>query len=309
MIHAQGLHEIPGYEEWSEIRKLEKGWSHDEKYYIKASDGKELLLRISSAEYLERKRHEFDVLTRLSGSVPYISHPVSLGTCLDHTKAYLLLTWVPGDDAETRVGALSIPEQYNLGLESGKILKAIHSIPAPESQESWSERFNRKIDRNIKNYLGCGVTFPYADQVIGYIQEHRHLLEGRAQSLQHGDYHTGNLILTPDRHIGVIDFNRCDYGDPWEEFNRITFSVEVSPSFAAGQIDGYFNDNPPDVFFRLMALYIWSNAIASLPWAIPYGEKEVAVMLNLINQALETYDYFRTIRPKWYTLLEKEKAK
>ena len=44
----------------------------------------------------------------------------------------------------------------------------------------------------------------------------------------------------------VIDFDRDDYGDPWEEFNRLVWSIQVSYEFATGIVDGYFNKKIPD---------------------------------------------------------------
>ena len=42
--------------------------------------------------------------------------------------------------------------------------------------------------------------------------------------------------------LGLIDFSRMDYGDPWEEFMRVTtFSKSISSPFAIGQINGYFD--------------------------------------------------------------------
>lgn len=49
-----------------------------------------------------------------------------------------------------------------------------------------------------------------------------------------------------------------------------------------------------------MALYIASNALSSVPWAIPFGEKEVGTMLNNIDEMLKYYDYFNTFIPNWY---------
>ena len=34
----------------------------------------------------------------------------------------------------------------------------------------------------------------------------------------------------------IIDWNRDDFGDPREEFNRITFTAHISPHFATGQL-------------------------------------------------------------------------
>jgi len=33
-----------------------------------------------------------------------------------------------------------------------------------------------------------------------------------------------------------FDFNRLDYGDPWEEFNRIVWCAGISKQFASGRI-------------------------------------------------------------------------
>jgi|GEM_PF-4231484 len=59
------------------------------------------------------------------------------------------------------------------------------------------------------------------------------------------------------------DFDRYDFGDPWEEFNRIVWSAAASPHFATGQLRGYFSDKPPQEFFKLLAFYIASNTISS----------------------------------------------
>jgi aminoglycoside phosphotransferase (APT) family kinase protein len=47
------------------------------------------------------------------------------------------------------------------------------------------------------------------------------ILKNRPQYYQHGDYHPGDMIIAPDGSLFVIDWNRDDFGDPWEEFNRI----------------------------------------------------------------------------------------
>ncbi|MDF2593573.1 MAG: aph, partial [Clostridia bacterium] len=133
-----------------------------------------------------------------------------------------------------------------------------------------------------------------------YIEHNRSLLLNRPQSFQHGDYHVGNMIITPVGELGIIDFNRFDYGDPWEEFNRITWCVSISPAFASGYINGYFDDAVPDMFFRLMALYIAGNQLSSIPWAIPFGQEEVNTMLAQAQDVLKWYDDFETYVPNWY---------
>jgi len=107
-------------------------------------------------------------------------------------------------------------------------------------------------------------------------------------------------VITPDQSLAIIDFNRWDYGDPWEEFNRIVWSAAVSPHFATGQLNGYFQGIPPTTFFRLLALYISCNTIASIPWAIPFGEGEVNTMKNQALQVLKWFDQMENPIPSWY---------
>ena len=78
-------------------------------------------------------------------------------------------------------------EQYIYVLEAGRILRKIHSIPAPATQEDWEIRFN-----------------------------------------------------------------------------RIVWCAQKAPLFASGIVNGYFDDNVPMGFWRLLALYISSNTLSSV---------------------------------------------
>ena len=133
-----------------------------------------------------------------------------------------------------------------------------------------------------------------------FIAENRHLLAGRPQSYQHGDYHIGNMMIDQNRQLTIIDFDRDDYGDPWEEFNRIVWCAQSAPAFASGMVDGYFDGNVPEAFWRLLALYICSNTLSSLPWAIPFGEEEIKVMRKQADEVLRWYDGMKNVVPSWY---------
>ena len=100
------------------------------------------------------------------------------------------------------------------------------------------------------------------DKVIAYIEANNSALQGRPQCFHHGDYHVGNMVISPEGELYVIDFNRHDYGDPWEEFNRIVWTAAVSPYFATGQLNGYFKAGHLS-FFQLLAFYICSNMLGS----------------------------------------------
>ena len=62
------------------------------------------------------------------------------------------------------------------------------------------------------------------------------------------------MIISADKLLSIIDFNRPDFGDPWEAFNRIVWSATVSPHFATGQLYGYFGGRPPIEFFQAVGI-------------------------------------------------------
>ena len=135
--------------------------------------------------------------------------------------------------------------------------------------------------------------------MIDYLEENFDLLKDRPQCFQHGDYHVGNMMMEKNKLI-IIDFDRFDYGDPWEEFNRIGWCVQTSPHFASGMVDGYFGGEPPLFFWKLLAFYISGNMLSSFPWAIPFGEKQVEIMMKQSQEILSWYDQMSLMIPKWY---------
>ena len=300
MENLQFLRDIPLFEDWVVIEPVNKGWSEDKKYYIKDKDGRQLLLRLSDFEAYDRKRIEYERVVAASKLGINMSMPVDFGVCADGKKVYSILTWVEGEDAIDVLPTLDEAKQYHLGVKAGKILRKIHTIPAPEGLETWEIRYKQKTEYVIDKYLQCGYKVDHEHRIIKYIRDNLCYLTGRPLVFQHGDYHVGNLLITPEGGIGVIDFNRSDYGDPWEEYDRYIFTWNVSKAFANGQIHGYFNGSVPNEFFRLLCLYNARNIVASIPWSIPFGKADLDNMLELSEKVIKSYEGFTTHIPTWH---------
>lgn len=223
--------------------------------------------------------------------------PVRVG--LGKSGTYVLQSWVDGADADEAIADYSEKEQYGLGFQAGKDLQKIHTVPAPKGQQKWAARFNNKMNKKIEMYSDCPVQFDGAAYIIDYLNHNRDLLKNRPQCFQHGDYHIGNMMIENDK-IVVIDFDRYDFGDPWEEFNRIVWSAQAAPAFARGMVDGYFDGNVPERFWKLLKLYIGCNTLSSVPWAVQYGGEQVEIMLNQVKDVLQWYDNYKLTVPKWY---------
>ena len=286
-----------------EVIKIEKGWSNEKKYKVVDRRGQTYLLRISPKENYEYKKAEYENMEMVSTLGIPMCQPIEFGLCDE--GVYSLQGWIDGKDAEEAIISLSDKQVYAYGFEAGKILRKLHSIPAPEGIGCWEDFFNKKMNRKIENYNNCPLKYEGGEAFIAYIEEHRHLLKGRPMTYQHGDFHIGNLMIDNKGKLVVIDFNRNEYGDPWEEFNRIVWCAQSAPLFATGMIDGYFDGDVPKSFWDLLALYISSNTLSSLPWAIPFGQKEIDVMIKLAEDILSWYDDMKCTVPTWYKMMEK----
>ena len=279
-------------------RVIRRGWSEDRKLCVTDSEEVKYLMRLSKEDTHAAKEREFRMMQRVAALGIPMCTPLEFGICEE--GVYSLQGWIEGVDLEEVIGGMSLDRQAFYGEQAGRFLRKMHRIPAPKDQPDWGERFDAKIDRKLRAYRECPLSYEGGEAFIAYINANRHLLQGRPQSFQHGDYHVGNMMLDEKGNLFVIDFNRWDYGDPWEEFNRIVWSVQASPTFAKGLLDGYFEGEIPENFWRLLALYIASNTLGSLPWAIPFGKKEIATMRRQAAQVLEWYEGMTRIIPTWY---------
>lgn len=279
---------------------IDKGWSDDKKYCVTDQDGQKYLLRISSPDSYHKKKNEFEIVQQLYSLGIPVSKPIEIG--INEEGVYSLQSWIEGTSAEDSISTYSDTEQYVYGLQAGQYLKQIHSIPCPRQEQTWEERFNIKIDSKIEKYLNCPLKYDnnQGEILTTYINSHRHLLKNRPQCFQHGDYHIGNMIIDETNKLNIIDFDRYDFGDPWEEFNRIVFSIKRSPLFSSGMVNGYFDKKVPIEFWELLLLYVACNTLSSLEWSIRYGQNEIDQMRSNCNEVFEWYNSLETVVPNWY---------
>ncbi|MGD9887420.1 MAG: phosphotransferase, partial [Bacilli bacterium] len=117
--------------------------------------------------------------------------------------------------------------------------------------------------------------------------------------VNHGDFHIGNMIIN-NGHIGIIDFDKNEIADPYDDFKPFCWNVFASPYFETGLINGYFNKQIPENFFPILAVYAAESLISHLPWAIRFGEEEMKVAYQVMDAVFEWYDGFNRLVPTWY---------
>ena len=294
------LRDIPGYDTFVKIEPVEKGWSSDKKYYIETAADEKLLLRVADIIEYERKKKEIDVMKRISALGINMSQPIDFGICNGGKNVYTLLTWCEGKEAKVILPMLTETEQYVIGLKAGEILKRIHTIETYPESSDWVKSYSAKIDNYIEKYKNCGMTFDGDKLMLNHVEQNRHLLENRPTCLTHGDFHVGNLVISPEKDLYVIDFQRYRIIDAYCALMSIMFSADVSPHFATGQLRGYFDGEPPEDFWELLAFYLAAVSINSIPWSIPFGQEEIDFSYKMIENILHWFDNMKNPVPTWY---------
>ena len=292
---------INGSSTWLSVEKITKGWSSDEKYKIETADGQTLLLRISDISAYDYKKKEYEIVEKYSKLGFAMSQPLDFGVCNEGKNCYMLLSFVEGKDLEEALPELSEKEQYLLGREAGKILKKIHSIHVDECDIPTQTKRERKLYQ-LSRYEDSPYLRVTDDEIaIDYVKNNIDLIWKENPVYQHGDFHPGNLIYMSDGQIGVIDFNRWEVGDPYEEFYKLeSFGIEVSVLYSIGQIDAYFDGEIPRDFWGALAVYCAWSALFSIKWAEQFGQNDIDGMVERCHRAMKNYDDFNSIVPKWY---------
>ena len=277
---------------------VEKGWSSDKKYRVVTEAGEVCLLRVSDAAQFAEKKKEYEIIQKYASLGFPMSQPLAFGLCPE--GVVMLLSWLEGDDLESVLPALPEAEQYRLGREAGTILKKIHALPLDPADVPATTKREKKL-RQLAAYEESPVRIPGDEAAVQYVKEHIDRIWREPPVYQHGDFHPGNLIYLPNGSLGVIDFNRWEVGDPYEEFYKLeSFGREISVPYCAGQIDAYFDDAVPAGFWATLAVYVAHASLYSIKWAEPFGVREVQDMTRRCRAAFADYDGFRRDIPNWY---------
>ncbi|MBJ8325887.1 aminoglycoside phosphotransferase family protein [Streptococcus pacificus] len=280
---------------------IEKGFSDEKKYHIIGN--KDYLLKISPLSYASKKQLEVKYAKALASVKINVASLIDVKYGENHIES--LYPWINGQDFSHYSKTLSKTEHYQYGFLAGEYVRQIHSIIIDETVSDWETIFNCKIDKKIVAFNPVKTYYPKGKIFIDFINQHRYLLENRPQTLCHGDYHVGNMMIEEKtKKLTIVDFGSLEIGDPYEEFNRMVWNAMHSEDFASGVLQGYFANNAiPEDFWLLMALYMAVDIISSISWAVNRGDKQIDTMKTRADRVLEWYDSFNLLIPKFYQTL------
>ena len=281
-----------------EIAPLNKGWSGDKKYILTDNLNNKFLLRISSASKYEKRKMQYEYLTQVATLDINCSKALEFGL-LDNGDNYMVLTFLEGKEAEEEIFNYDTNKQYQMGFEAGRMLRKIHSLSIPPQTLSWWERYQEKMQRKIDALVNCPYKLLQQEEIINYYKENAYLMKDRPLVYSHGDYHLGNMVIN-DGVIGVVDFDKVNPADPYDEFKPFCWNVMRSEYFETGLINGYFDNKVPEDFFKILKFYTAESLISHLPWAVGFGEEEIKIAFEIDSNQMKWYDNFKLEIPTWY---------
>jgi len=260
------MKDIPDFGTFRKIEPITKGRSNDKKFFIETFDHKRMLLRLTDIKEFDRKKIEYEMMERIYQFDVLSPKPYSFGLCDGGKSVYSLSEWLEGEDAESALPRMNETEQYSAGVKAGVVLRKIHTLPAPDNAEPWDLRFENKVQTRIKLYHKHRLKSESGNKIIKYLQDNQGLLKNRPQTFWHGAFETGNQMIMPDGEVGTIDFNYwiLGYGDPWFEFITVPWGKEPIAHHFTGMINGYFDNDPPYEFFKLLSCYFACDALSAL---------------------------------------------
>ncbi|GIN96594.1 aminoglycoside phosphotransferase [Siminovitchia terrae] len=290
--------EISYFDNVNSIIKLNKGFSHDEKYVI----NDHYLLRVFPNEELNKRKEEFETINKLGKYSNLIPKGLDFGFLEKNDRAYMLLTYLPGIDAEVALRDLTKKEQYSAGFLAGKELKKLHKLSAPLDHPSWFSLKKKKSDKYLMELKAMNLDKKLKELLESYIKHHENLMKDRPNKFQHDDFHPSNILINNRNFSGIIDFQRMDWGDPIHDLQKLGFfSKRVSIDFTRGIIDGYHeNQKLDDSFWELYALYSAIHIVSALVWAMKKGQKQYELLLEYSLDVVRDHHQFRCIVPNWY---------
>ena len=250
------------------IEFLDKGFSDERKYILWENGERTYLLRISGIDKLLRRQRDFELLCTLHKMGIRCSPPLEFGVDEPSQLCYTLLGYIPGESAADAIPKLPESTQYEVGMDAGQELWALHQLKHPAGDFNWFEARVAKYESKVAQAHEHGLTFRGQARIQRYIETNISLLRESEVRFQHDDYHPQNLIVREGVLQGVIDFNRCDWGDPVEDFYKVPwFTTAISIPFARGQVEGYLGVASPDRFWERYNLLIALNLHGSLVYA------------------------------------------
>lgn len=251
---------------------------------------------------LVKRREQFKMVDQLFNQG--LPCPEPLQFTLDDQYCYGLYTYIHGLRADEVLVSAAPELAERIGESAGRALLKIHALTQRDylsNERAYREAKFQRAWKTFSNRALPGINLETSRQ---YVEKHLHLIQQRPVTFRHGDFHPGSMIVGDERLEGIIDFNRADWGDPWDDFYKLAyFGAPLSVPFTRSLIHSYFEGNPPDAFWPIYNLYVAATLPADLNWCVGEFAAELPKAEGRVRAILESHDFAHGGPPKWWNSL------
>lgn len=188
-------------------------------------------------------------------------------------------------------------ENYELGIQFGKILKNIHFKNLKTPNKDW----NSYVVTSVNLLLYRHGLIEYKDDkdyiLIDYLKENSYLTKNTTNNLLYNNLSDKNIRVYENDKLDIRGLKKLNYGDGISDFVEINRIAINYPDFSRGCIYGYKEGKSlPRKFFRLLIFY---QVYAILKSLLDIREnKKSYLSLEETEEIIKMYDEFSVIYPE-----------
>lgn len=243
-----------------------------------------------SKEFFEMK--ELESLNECVCLLPFVSKNLP-----DINKQLNIYVWLDGENLRSSLHNKTEIFCYEYGIKSSKLLKKLHDVNVSNDLSKF----------NADNYIAKILAILRSDECIlkyknlwlDLIVENADILKRKKKdSLIHLDFKPKNIMLSNGKLI-LIDFDSFSIGNPWFDFYDKGLAIyKERQAFNKGVIDGYFNNNIPNDFWKFLKIISVCTMIQMSSWSINRDNKDY--IFSVEKHLLKAYSDDSNNIPKWY---------
>lgn len=286
---------------WKHYKKLKYKYYYGMNYLLTDYNEQLYMLHIDN----QLNHHQNGFIWRFLNNIKTINvetpRLLQYGYFNNKINVYIIFSWVQGQHLSSIISNYSFSTRYHIGYIMGKNLKAIHETPVDEKDFVSFEEINSNKWRKVSAYLNSDFKFPIHNDIVKFITDNFDEIKEFQPAYIHNNFYDENIVLYQRNKLGLINFTKSRVDDPIYDLVKMQiYTNDKSYNFALGVLDGYFDKNIPEEFWKKYAVLTAYSCI-SMFYALSIKEQNSDLYIkNLFADICYQYDNFHSFIPKWY---------
>jgi len=195
---------------------------HQERFYTapcKNKKGEKVIFKMRTEDYRETKeffRREIKInqlFTKSSKKTGSLSVPKFMKGDAEHIPEWMVYEFIEGYESGDFYNGFEIRNIKSFSIGSFiEAMKSVHEMPifrengaGLKLQKETHKDFEKAYQKN-KERLSPFFSEKEINRAGEVLKSYRELIDEKGDMLTHGDFHPGNLIITPEKKVAIIDW-------------------------------------------------------------------------------------------------------